>query len=710
MTGASRLLPKNLLAVCRVPGADLFMLGTFDRGVTVLSQQVRALNLAWAMVEDDIVPEEGIGGPKRIAIVGGGFAGLSIAAGLLSKKVNAEITILEQRDTLLPLQQGSDTRWLHPRIYDWPAEGSEAGSAMLPVLNWTAARASDVVVQILRDWDRIIDAKPTSQKLRLYCNTRHLQVHEVGPARNRLMIEWVGEERAPESGTSSEDSKAVGRSEEFDVVVLAVGFGLEKDKAFSYWRNEILAQPSLEKKSLTYVVSGQGDGAMIDLLRLRISQFRQDRILAELFDGRRDLLDRLREIHSSMSARNGTPDLFETLEGLDDQTGRELSKVVENLSVRLRRDTNVILHLQVRKFSQLFDDANTRISFQNKLLVYLLYKCGGFFPSSLKLEDLLAAQGIDERLVVRRHGTERDALLKELLSDHLYSSIENQRKGNPKAFLQSDEIQWSGGYFGFPGKSKNAKGLADSLKGQWRKEYLPGPTALLALSFCSGLTGFLKTLHPKSGRLRVTVHRAIAFGGEQLLQQLCEYQGIGIDPNGPLSAGRTFPAGNATIGVAFKSRKIVRSTRAVEPLKLNKAMEKLELNEASRGMSKDVCYVLAIPLLSEVDVQQGKSTEVVGVIYADSTSRDFELEDRDLTTMVAMAQCLVNALSCLKNDGLDRVRSVPLATKSATDGITMHANNVPDGLELVQTVSPPKVVEPIYLNYDHSDFVPVRRQ
>jgi hypothetical protein len=70
---------------------------------------------------------------------------------------------------LMPLQQGSDSRWLHPHIYDWPREGSESGVAMLPVLNWTAARASDVVVQVLTEWARLA----SDEKVTLYCNAPH---------------------------------------------------------------------------------------------------------------------------------------------------------------------------------------------------------------------------------------------------------------------------------------------------------------------------------------------------------------------------------------------------------------------------------------------------------------------------------------------------------------------------------------------------------
>jgi hypothetical protein len=130
------------------------VIGTFAVGITVLSQQIRALNLAWSLVETGRVSTN-VKPPAEIAIVGAGFAGLTFAAALLKKEVRCKISLFEEHDTLLPLQQGSDTRWLHPHIYDWPDKGSEADVANLPLLNWTAARASDVVVQILQGWSHI---------------------------------------------------------------------------------------------------------------------------------------------------------------------------------------------------------------------------------------------------------------------------------------------------------------------------------------------------------------------------------------------------------------------------------------------------------------------------------------------------------------------------------------------------------------------------
>ena len=363
----------SVLGTYHVPGKPLYLVGTFNNGVTVFSQQVRALNLVYALIESEEVPiirsPDEFNASKKIAIVGGGFAGLSVAAGLLKKQANARITIFEERDTLLPLQQGCDSRWLHPRIYDWPGDESEAFVAMLPLLNWTAARASDVVVQILTEWKRILASLTSAPipKPVLYCNARHLQIHGNCDSRNSLQIEWVGERRDASDATTLE-GLAVGASEKFDIVILAVGFGLERDDALSYWRNEVLGQPSLDQPRRTYLVSGQGDGAMIDLLRLRISQYRQDRILEELFEGKEVLLQAVKGLYNDYAADVHKTGLFSSLEALvgDSRYEKEYHAVRSELTRRLRRDTEVILHLQVRRFSELFDPVNTRISFRTR--------------------------------------------------------------------------------------------------------------------------------------------------------------------------------------------------------------------------------------------------------------------------------------------------------------------------------------------------------
>src|SRR5215472_2348268 len=124
----------------------IYLVGIFEPNLTIYSQQVRALNLVWSLVQSEA--EETL---QSVAVIGAGFAGLTAAAGLLQKGV-PHVSLFEKRATLLPLQQGSDARWVHPQIYDWPNDGSELPTAALPLLNWNAGRASDAVVEVLTQW------------------------------------------------------------------------------------------------------------------------------------------------------------------------------------------------------------------------------------------------------------------------------------------------------------------------------------------------------------------------------------------------------------------------------------------------------------------------------------------------------------------------------------------------------------------------------
>jgi hypothetical protein len=123
----SKTSSRETLNSFRLAG-DVYLLGSFEKGLTIYSQQVRALNLAWALIE--AAPKNSLG---RVAIVGGGFAGLTVAAGLLKKGVR-HVSLFERHAVLCPLQQGSDARWVHPRIYEWPNEGSNLPTTALPLL------------------------------------------------------------------------------------------------------------------------------------------------------------------------------------------------------------------------------------------------------------------------------------------------------------------------------------------------------------------------------------------------------------------------------------------------------------------------------------------------------------------------------------------------------------------------------------------------
>lgn len=377
---------------------------------------------------------------------------------------------------------------------------------------------------------------------------------------------------------------------------------------------------------------------------------------------------------------------------------------------RLRRDTEAILHLKVRRLSELFEPGTSRISFQNKVLVYLLYRCGGFVPSNLDEKVLIQQYGISSKRVIRRHGTLRDPQLKAMMSETLYEAIETQRvKPGTAKLLQGVNARWSGGFFDQPGMPSEAAAASDTLKSSWRREYLPGPTQLMATAFCAALAGYLSQFHPADKRLRVALHRTMVFGTEELLQQACEYQGICIERSDPPGVRRTFPAGNGTIGLAYGRKRIIRSVRSVDPQKLNDTMRDLNLNEASRFMSPEVGFVLAIPLLERPDGADVESTRVIGVIYVDSKAPTFFVEDDALESLLRMARALLTALNLPRNAPPDRISNVqmdrhpaiPVTAPPTVDGIESR-------LEIIQAIEPPTLAAEMQINFDFTDFLPVR--
>jgi len=129
-------LRDRVLTQASVPGCpSVFVVGYGASQVTVYSQQVRALNLIWALSQQAALTNQ------SIVIVGGGVAGVTAAAGAMLH--GARVTLLERHDELLHLQRGCHTRYLHPRIYEWPHKNARRASAQLPILNWSVGTARE---------------------------------------------------------------------------------------------------------------------------------------------------------------------------------------------------------------------------------------------------------------------------------------------------------------------------------------------------------------------------------------------------------------------------------------------------------------------------------------------------------------------------------------------------------------------------------------
>jgi glycine/D-amino acid oxidase-like deaminating enzyme len=281
--------------VPEMPG--MYVCGCFERWVSIYLQAVRGLNLAWALVES------GRAG-ARVAVVGGGFAGLSAAAGLGRKGVS--VTLFERNPQLLHTQRNNRVRSIHPHIHEWPRPGALEPRAGLPLLDWTAGISADMAGEVLRQFDAEV-------------------------LRSHIVVR-----------PGSREPDLAG----FDAVILALGVGVEKSfgklPLRSYWSDDTIAQvrPGLRH----HLVTGIGEGGVIDALYLRLRDFSHGEIAA-----------RLAEIEGMAAVESALLEIEHHIEKLDDlEANRVLSdgyarlpvpaRVDELLRQRARPDTRVTLN------------------------------------------------------------------------------------------------------------------------------------------------------------------------------------------------------------------------------------------------------------------------------------------------------------------------------------------------------------------------------
>ena len=242
--------PEELLNRLRV-FEDIYYIGGFRPPITFLSQQHRALNLIWALLETHY---DFTG--KSIAVVGAGLAGLTVASAL--RVLGSTVVVYEQTTSILPLQQGNSTRFVLPHVYEWPTPGSAYPRTHLPFLNWQADPAGVIAQDVINQWNRL-----------------GLEVETDTPIRRvRLIVDQPTIE-FPDRTTR-----------DFDLIIIASGFGIEHSRLAAhtppYWRNDDLDQPVMRNGIFTCLISGIGDGGLLDALRIRLSNFRHGEFLSWL--------------------------------------------------------------------------------------------------------------------------------------------------------------------------------------------------------------------------------------------------------------------------------------------------------------------------------------------------------------------------------------------------------------------------------------------
>jgi hypothetical protein len=295
---AAAATPSNaaILDSCRVPPASsVYVLGCLEKRVTLYSQQVRAINLAVALVD------EGLAKPgSSVAIIGAGAAGLTAAAALaIAEPKLKAVHIYERKPEKLHLQRSSPHRYLHPHIYDWPEVGSLRPDAGLPLLTWSVGTAEQVAEQLETEFDRVAEQYKHIIDFRPEQHVEEVLSFPFGKCRVRL------------AGNDALSSV-------YDIAILSVGFGNELltdgEINHSYWDPSRLIGPLRgNAKTFQVLVSGNGDGGLVDFATAAFNGSTHTQI-AEFITQRTDLEDAKRvllEIEDDVWGQRPKLDIYE---------------------------------------------------------------------------------------------------------------------------------------------------------------------------------------------------------------------------------------------------------------------------------------------------------------------------------------------------------------------------------------------------------------
>lgn len=252
----------QVLQSCTVDELErVYFLGPFAKRINFAAQQNRAVNLIYAL-ESGSRLERG----RPCAVIGGGLSGLTASAAL--HLLGHEVHLFERATTLLARQLTASHRVIHPTVNAWPFEPDLEPTTVLPFFDWCAGVCDDVLDDVLSEWEELA-GKTLRDASRLNLSTKVLDF----------------DERDDEVILSTDKNVKVKR---FGAVIFAIGFDdehalpdmkkLPAAKDQSYWRDEGAEEVRNRQGERRFVVSGTGDGGLIDALRLSYERFRKGRL------------------------------------------------------------------------------------------------------------------------------------------------------------------------------------------------------------------------------------------------------------------------------------------------------------------------------------------------------------------------------------------------------------------------------------------------
>ena len=257
---------EAILEAMQVPDQkSVYCVGSFEKGkITIHSQQTRALNLAYALIIKELCTVDDRGclqikkTYKSIAIVGAGFSGMTIAYAL-SNIPQVNLHVFDQYQGSFNMQRKSD-RVIHPNVFDWPAHDCGREKTTFPFFNWQMREVKDVINMLSKQLDLRNANYKTSLK-----QYNHVKITRIESDEGVVTISQ-GKDNIPAF---------------FDIAIVCVGFGKEEIHKQSYWLKDNDDVNSTDKKS-RYLISGNGDGGIIDSIRMSLYDFRYDDFITEL--------------------------------------------------------------------------------------------------------------------------------------------------------------------------------------------------------------------------------------------------------------------------------------------------------------------------------------------------------------------------------------------------------------------------------------------
>jgi len=599
-----------------------YIIGVYEGGQTFYKQQIRALNIFDALKKTGKIPENK---NFRIAIIGGGIAGLTFAAAALKSKV--KVSLFEKGTRTLHIQAGCTIRDIHPNIYDWPSENCGEKDTSLPVLDWTFGKAADVVESITAEFKKIVTS---AQKISPDCYVEHLNVQ------NLEVSDLETEKKLVIDGQITNHKKSANIGVIADLVIYAIGYGLEKgvsDHDFfteSYWRDTSIKQENLIK--FNYLISGTGDGALIDLFTLLIRGFSYEKFLEIVNSNPKStaLMKSLVKIRNKRLSGNAKDNLYMT--EFYDIPSAQYEYIIEaleeqDLFSKMGSSVNVYLFGHNKKFNDILNYKT--ISLLNAFITFILYRSAKFLygPKLNKANPEYDGKPILQpyRIHIREGTDTASVIMSAKFNDDESKQLQRIKE------LQEKSVE-----HGIVNTNWN-QDIFDRYFNEIKRpsHSLSRNTKAICSVFTNALGSALADFHLSKKDIRISIHRVLNMNGSFFYQMITPYFQSEAVPIELHKVGNIYQLERGNVGYSFRTG-IPLWVKNNDNKVFRSMMDELGITKSYAGkrMPKTI---LTIPILAKFK-KNGSTVKKSysacnAVVYLDSTDIDF-FDDKALQNLI----------------------------------------------------------------------------